>query len=65
MTQILGCTSSLLDGRHTAQMKTRGYIHAIVPIGLLYSVSLVCSNRVYLYLSVAFAQMLKVRHHNS
>ena len=30
-----------------------------MPIGLLYSGSLVCSNVVYLYLSVAFIQMLK------
>jgi drug/metabolite transporter (DMT)-like permease len=35
------------------------YLRAIVPIGLLYSASLVCSNMVYLYLSVAFIQMLK------
>jgi drug/metabolite transporter (DMT)-like permease len=34
-------------------------LRAIVPIGLLYSASLVCSNMVYLYLSVAFIQMLK------
>jgi len=30
-----------------------------VPIGVLYSLSLVCSNLTYLYLSVAFIQMLK------
>ena len=35
------------------------YLRAIVPIGLLYSASLVCSNLTYLYLSVAFIQMLK------
>lgn len=35
------------------------YLRTIVPIGLLYSGSLVCSNLVYLYLSVAFIQMLK------
>lgn len=41
------------------QMTGRVYLRAIVPIGLLYSASLVCSNMVYLYLSVAFIQMLK------
>lgn len=41
------------------QMTGRTYLRAIVPIGLLYSASLVCSNMVYLYLSVAFIQMLK------
>lgn len=30
-----------------------------MPIGLVYSASLVCSNLTYLYLSVAFIQMLK------
>lgn len=37
----------------------RLYLRAIVPIGLVYSASLVCSNLTYLYLSVAFIQMLK------
>ena len=37
------------------------YIRVIVPIGVLYSGSLVCSNLPYLTLSVAFIQMLKVR----
>ncbi|KAL8783891.1 MAG: hypothetical protein Q9213_004309 [Squamulea squamosa] len=59
MTQILGRTSSLLNGRHTVLMTPRFYLQAIVPIGVLYSLSLVCSNLPYLYLSVAFIQMLK------
>jgi drug/metabolite transporter (DMT)-like permease len=40
-------------------MTGRTYLRAVVPIGVLYSGSLVCSNLVYLYLSVAFIQMLK------
>ena len=35
------------------------YMKTILPIGFLYSGSLVCSNVVYLYLSVSFIQMLK------
>jgi drug/metabolite transporter (DMT)-like permease len=58
-TQILARTTSLLDGRKNVKMTGRTYLRAIVPIGLLYSASLVCSNMVYLYLSVAFIQMLK------
>ncbi|KAK3328432.1 triose-phosphate transporter family-domain-containing protein [Cercophora scortea] len=58
-TQILARTTKLLDGRHNVKMTGRLYLRAIVPIGLLYSASLVCSNVVYLYLSVAFIQMLK------
>lgn len=37
----------------------RLYLRAVIPIGLVYSASLVCSNLTYLYLSVAFIQMLK------
>lgn len=58
-TQILARTTKLLDGRKQIKMTGRVYLRAIVPIGLLYSASLVCSNMVYLYLSVAFIQMLK------
>ncbi|WDK12461.1 triose-phosphate transporter [Colletotrichum graminicola] len=58
-TQILARTTSLLDDRHKVKMTGRVYLRAVVPIGLLYSGSLVCSNLVYLYLSVSFIQMLK------
>jgi drug/metabolite transporter (DMT)-like permease len=58
-TQVLARTTKLLDGRKNVKMTGRTYLRAIVPIGLLYSASLVCSNMVYLYLSVAFIQMLK------
>ncbi|KAG0649005.1 putative sugar phosphate phosphate translocator [Hyphodiscus hymeniophilus] len=59
MTQILARTTTLLDGRKTVKMTGKVYLRAIVPIGVLYSASLVCSNQTYLYLSVAFIQMLK------
>ena len=38
------------------------YMRAIVPIGLLFSVVLWTGNTAYMYLSVSFIQMLKVRH---
>jgi hypothetical protein len=60
MTQILARTTTLLDGRKSVKMTGRVYLRAILPIGILYSLSLVCSNQTYLYLSVAFIQMLKV-----
>ncbi|KAH6680472.1 triose-phosphate transporter [Halenospora varia] len=59
MTQIMARTTTLLDGRKEVRMTGRVYLRAIVPIGILYSASLVCSNQTYLYLSVAFIQMLK------
>ncbi|KAL8656782.1 MAG: hypothetical protein Q9210_000025 [Variospora velana] len=58
-TQILARFSTMLEGRHLVRMTPKLYMRAIVPIGVLYSLSLVCSNLPYLYLSVAFIQMLK------
>lgn len=48
-----------LDSRHATPMTKRTYMRAIVPIGLLFSLSLVCGNVTYLYLNVSFVQMLK------
>ncbi|KAI9889769.1 MAG: hypothetical protein M1814_004971 [Vezdaea aestivalis] len=59
MTQILARTTTLLDGRKTVKMTGRVYLRAIVPIGVFFSLSLICGNLTYLYLSVAFIQMLK------
>ncbi|BDD57132.1 hypothetical protein MPDQ_003479 [Monascus purpureus] len=59
MTQILARTTTLLDGRKNVKMTGRVYLRAIVPIGLFFSLSLICGNVAYLYLSVAFIQMLK------
>ncbi|KAH8695507.1 DUF250 domain membrane protein [Talaromyces proteolyticus] len=59
MTQILARTTTLLDGRKSVKMTGRVYLRAIVPIGIFFSLSLICGNVTYLYLSVAFIQMLK------
>lgn len=61
MTQVMARTTNLLDGRKTVKMTGRVYLRAIVPIGAFFSLSLICGNLTYLYLSVAFIQMLKVR----
>lgn len=61
MTQIMARTTTMLDGRKTVKMTGRIYLRAIVPIGAMFSLSLICGNLTYLYLSVAFIQMLKVR----
>lgn len=60
MTQLLARYTTLLDGRKTVKMTGRVYLRAIVPIGFFFSLSLICGNITYLYLSVAFIQMLKV-----
>ncbi|MCJ1460531.1 hypothetical protein MMC28_010913 [Mycoblastus sanguinarius] len=59
MTQLMARTTHLLDGRKTVKMTGRVYLRAIVPIGAFFSLSLICGNLTYLYLSVAFIQMLK------
>jgi hypothetical protein len=59
MTQLLARYTSLLDGRKTVKMTGRVYLRAILPIGIFFSLSLICGNLTYLYLSVAFIQMLK------
>jgi drug/metabolite transporter (DMT)-like permease len=59
MTQIMARTTRMLDGRKTVKMTRDVYLRAIVPIGIFFSLSLICGNLTYLYLSVAFIQMLK------
>ncbi|KAF2240888.1 TPT-domain-containing protein [Trematosphaeria pertusa] len=59
MTQILARFTTILDSRKKVPMTGRVYLRAIVPIGVFFSLSLICGNQAYLYLSVAFIQMLK------
>lgn len=59
-TQLLARSTNLVD-RNTG-MNPRKYLTAILPIGMCYSMSLILSNLVYLYLSMSFIQLLKVCH---
>ncbi|KAF2735369.1 TPT-domain-containing protein [Polyplosphaeria fusca] len=59
MTQLLARFTTILDSRKKVPMTGRVYLRAIVPIGIFFSLSLICGNQAYLYLSVAFIQMLK------
>ncbi|KAK4981268.1 hypothetical protein LTR66_010126 [Elasticomyces elasticus] len=59
MTQIMARFTHTLDSRKKVPMTGRVYLRAIVPIGACFSLSLICGNLTYLYLSVAFIQMLK------
>jgi hypothetical protein len=59
MTQLLARFTHLLDSRKTVPMTGRIYLRTILPIGLMFSLSLICGNLTYLYLSVSFIQMLK------
>ncbi|SMQ51494.1 unnamed protein product [Zymoseptoria tritici ST99CH_1A5] len=59
MTQLLARFTTVLDSRKKVPMTGKIYLRAIVPIGLMFSLSLICGNLTYLYLSVSFIQMLK------
>ncbi|KAI0447644.1 triose-phosphate transporter family-domain-containing protein [Xylaria telfairii] len=59
MTQVMAKFTTTLDSRHKVPMNTNTYIKAIVPIGVMFSLSLIFGNFAYLYLSVSFIQMLK------
>lgn len=58
-TRVLGKTTHLLDGVKDVSMSKDMFLRSILPIGLLFSASLILSNTAYLYLSVAYIQMLK------
>ncbi|KAK2461286.1 hypothetical protein APHAL10511_006813 [Amanita phalloides] len=58
-TRILQRTTPLLDGAKDVHMTRETFVRSILPIGLLFSGSLILSNTAYLYLSVAYIQMLK------
>jgi hypothetical protein len=59
-TRVLQRTTHLLDGAKDVHVTKEMFMRSILPIGLLFSASLILSNTAYLYLSVAYIQMLKV-----
>lgn len=61
-TRVLQRTTSLLDAAKDVHMTKEMFVRSILPIGLLFSCSLILSNSAYLYLSVPYIQMLKVCH---
>ncbi|KAG6864506.1 hypothetical protein C0991_009020 [Blastosporella zonata] len=58
-TRVLQRTTRLLDGTKDVYMDRTLFLTRILPIGILFSGSLVLSNTAYLYLSVSYIQMLK------
>ncbi|OJT08126.1 hypothetical protein TRAPUB_981 [Trametes pubescens] len=58
-TRVLQRTTHLVDGAKDVNMSKDMFLRSILPIGLLFSGSLILSNTAYLYLSVAYIQMLK------
>ncbi|KAJ7740043.1 TPT-domain-containing protein [Mycena maculata] len=58
-TRVLQRTTRLLDGTKDVNMNKDMFLRSILPIGLLFSGSLILSNSAYLYLSISYIQMLK------
>ncbi|KAJ7185639.1 TPT-domain-containing protein [Mycena filopes] len=58
-TRVLQRTTHLLDGTKDINMNKDMFLKSILPIGLLFSGSLIMSNSAYLYLSISYIQMLK------
>ncbi|RSH88602.1 hypothetical protein EHS25_002829 [Saitozyma podzolica] len=58
-TRVLQRTTTLVDGAKDIEMSRERWIRSILPIGALFSGSLILSNYAYLSLSVSFIQMLK------
>lgn len=58
-TRVLQRTTTLLDGAKDIEMTREKWMRSILPIGALFSGSLILSNYAYLTLSVSFIQMLK------
>ena len=61
-TRVLQRTTNLLDGAKDIRLTKEMFVRSILPIGFLFSGSLILSNTAYLYLSVPYIQMLKVCH---
>ncbi|KAL5522637.1 hypothetical protein ACEPAG_8655 [Sanghuangporus baumii] len=58
-TRVLQRTTHLLDSTKDMHITKDMFIQSILPIGALFSGSLILSNKAYLYLSVHYIQMLK------
>ncbi|KAF8421401.1 triose-phosphate transporter family-domain-containing protein [Tirmania nivea] len=58
-TRVLAYSTNLLNGLNRVRVTRQIFFKAIMPIAFFYSLSLICSNQAYLYLSIAFIQMLK------
>jgi hypothetical protein len=64
-TRVLQRTTHLLDAANDIHVSKEMFFRSFLPIGVSFSASLILSNTAYLYLSVAYIQMLKVRAHTS
>ncbi|KAL1744887.1 triose-phosphate transporter family-domain-containing protein [Schizophyllum fasciatum] len=58
-TRVLARTTNLMSSLKDVHISQQTFFRSILPIGVLFSGSLILSNTAYLYLSVSYIQMLK------
>jgi drug/metabolite transporter (DMT)-like permease len=59
LTQIMSRTTSMLPAVQDNRVKWDDFKKRVIPIAVLFSISLIFSNKAYIYLSVSYIQMLK------
>ena len=59
LTRILSKTTNLLPGVASGKVDSTVIKNKIMPVACLFSISLILSNKAYIYLSVSYIQMLK------
>lgn len=62
-TQIIARFTGAIDTRKSFGTSPKKFLTVIVPIGLMFTGSLIFNNLPYLTLNVAFIQMIKVGKH--
>lgn len=59
LTRYLASTTNMLPAVQEERVDRKSLIYQVLPVAAFYAVSLVLSNTAYLYLSVAYIQMIK------
>ena len=59
ITRIMSATTGMLPGVKEKKVDTSAFTNKIIPVATAFAISLVLSNKAYIYLSVSYIQMLK------
>mmetsp|Transcript_15501 Transcript_15501/g.14033 ORF Transcript_15501/g.14033 Transcript_15501/m.14033 type:complete len:320 (+) Transcript_15501:51-1010(+) len=59
LTQLMSKTTNMLPGVKEKKVTNETIIYQILPVAFIFAISLVLSNKAYIYLSVSYIQMLK------
>lgn len=59
ITRIMAATTNMLPGVREKKVDSTAFTNKIIPVAAVFAISLVLSNKTYIYLSVSYIQMLK------